>query len=44
MADNLIFPIGFDLDSAVKKAALDWDGKHAGLLEKAIQKHAIKVR
>lgn len=44
MADNLIFPIGFDLDSAVKKGASDWDGKYADQLEKAIQKHSIKVK
>ena len=25
MADNLIFPIGFDLQKAVEKAGQDWD-------------------
>lgn len=44
MADNLIFPIGFDLDSAVKKAAKEWDDTYASRLEKAIQKRAIAVK
>lgn len=44
MADNLIFPIGFDLDKAVKKAAQDWDSKYANQLEKVIQKRAIAVK
>jgi len=44
MADNLIFPIGFDLDKAVKEAAEEWDGKYADKLEKAIQKRALAVK
>ncbi len=44
MADKLIFPIGFDLEAAVKKAASDWDGKYASQLEKAIQKRALAVK
>ncbi len=44
MADNLIFPIGFDLDSAVKKATKDWDDTYASRLEKAIQKRALAVK
>lgn len=42
--DRLVFPIGFDLDSAVQKAASDWDGKYADQLEKAIQKRALEVK
>lgn len=44
MADSMIFPIGFDLDAAVKKASQDWDGKYADQLEKAIQKRALEVK
>lgn len=44
MADNMIFPIGFDLETGVKQAAKDWDGKYAAMLEKEIQKRALKVR
>lgn len=44
MADSMIFPIGFDLDAAVKKASTDWDSKYADELEKAIQKRAPEVR
>ncbi|MCM1066382.1 MAG: tape measure protein [Muribaculaceae bacterium] len=42
--DRLVFPIGFDLDAAVKKAASDWDGKYADQLQKAIQKRALEVK
>ena len=44
MADNLIFPMGFDLEKAVETAIKDWDGKYADKLEKAIQKRALGVK
>lgn len=44
MADNLIFPIGFDLEKGVNEAIKDWDGKYADKLEKAIQKRALGVK
>ncbi len=44
MADSLISPIRFDLDSAVKKAEKDWDGTYASRLEKAIQKRALEIK
>ena len=42
--DRLMFPIGFDLDSATKEATKEWDSKYAAQLEKAIQKRHIKVK
>ena len=33
MADNLIFPIGFDLEKAVNEAGQQWDKKYAKKLE-----------
>lgn len=44
MADNLIFPIGFDLDKAVEQAGKDWDGKFADKLEKLIAKRPVNVK
>lgn len=44
MADNLIFPIGFDLDKAVEQAGKDWDGKFADKLEKLIAKKPVNVK
>jgi len=44
MADNLRFPIEFDLKSAVDKAASEWDSKYANQLEKAIQRRALEVK
>lgn len=44
MADKMIFPIGFDLEAAVKKASTDWESKYADKLEKAIQKRALGVK
>lgn len=43
MADNLIFPIRFDLQKGVEEASKDWD-KYAAKLEKEIQKRAVKVK
>lgn len=44
MADNMIFPIQFDLEKGVNDAIKDWDGKYADKLEKAIQKRALNVK
>lgn len=43
MADNLIFPIGFDLEEAVKKAGQEWNSTYADKLEKLLAKRAITV-
>lgn len=43
MADNLIFPIGFDLEKGVEEASKDWD-KYAKKLETALAKRAIGVK
>lgn len=43
MADNLIFPIGFDLEEAVKKAGQEWNSTYADKLEKMLAKRAITV-
>lgn len=43
MADNLIFPIGFDLEKAVNEAGQQWDKKYAKKLEDYINKRPIKV-
>lgn len=44
MADNLIFPIGFDLEAAVKKAGEDWDKTYADRLEKLIAKRPVRIK
>ena len=44
MAEKLIFPVGFDLDAAVKEAADAWASKYQAQLEKAIQKKPLNVR
>ena len=45
MADKrLIFPIGFDLDGAVKDAEKDWKAIYAKRLQKAINKTPLKVK
>lgn len=44
MADNLIFPIGFDLEKAVNEAGQQWDKKYAKKLEDYINKRPIKVK
>lgn len=43
MADNLAFPIGFDLEEAVKKAGQEWNSTYADKLEKLLAKRAITV-
>lgn len=44
MADNLIFPIGFDLEKAVDEARQQWDKRYAKRLEDYINKRPIKVK
>lgn len=44
MADNLIFPIGFDLDKAVADASKEWDSTYAAKLEKALTKKPVSVK
>lgn len=44
MADNLIFPIGFDLEKAVEQAGKDWNSKYADKLEKLIAKRLVNVK
>lgn len=44
MADNLIFPIGFDLQKAVDEASQDWDKKYAGKLEAILAKRPVKIK
>jgi molybdopterin converting factor small subunit len=44
MADNLIFPIGFDLEKAVTEAGKEWDSKYADKLEKLLAKHSVTVK
>lgn len=44
MADNLIFPIGFDLDKAVSDASKEWDGTYAAKLENALAKKPVSVK
>lgn len=44
MANNLIFPIGFDLQNAVEKAGQDWDKTYAKRLETYLAKRPIKVK
>lgn len=36
MADNLIFPIGFELQQAVEKAGQEWNSIYADKLEKLL--------
>lgn len=44
MADNLVFPIQFDLEKAVNEAGQQWDKKYAKKLEDYINKRPIKVK
>ena len=44
MADNLIFPIGFDLLQAVEKAGKEWDKTYAKRLETYLAKRPVKVK
>lgn len=44
MADNLIFPIGFDLEAAVKEAGAAWDAKYAKKIEDLIAKRPVNVK
>lgn len=44
MADNLIFPIGFDLHKAVEEASNEWNSRYADRLERLLSKRAVKVR
>ena len=44
MADNMTFPIQFDLEKGVNDAIKDWNDKYADKLEKAIQKRALNVK
>ena len=39
----MIFPIGFDLEEAVKKAGQEWNSTYANKLEKLLAKRAITV-
>lgn len=43
MADNLVFPIGFDLEGAVKKAGAEWDNTYASKLEKLLARRPVAV-
>lgn len=43
MTDNLIIPIGFDLEGAVKKAGQEWNNTYADKLEKLLAKWAINT-
>lgn len=44
MANDLIYPIGFDLQKAVEKAGQDWEKIYAKKLEAYLTKRPIKVR
>lgn len=44
MAENMTFPIKFDLEKGVNDAIKDWNDKYADKLEKAIQKRALNVK
>ena len=44
MADNLTFPIGFDLQKAVEEAIQNWDKKYAKRLEQAIAKRPVRIK
>ena len=43
MSENLIFPIGFDLESGVEEAIKNWD-KYSKELERKLTKRAISLR
>lgn len=44
MDNNLIFPIGFDLEEAVKNAGQQWDRKYAKKLEDYMAKRPVRVK
>lgn len=44
MADDLIYPVRFDLEKGVTEAGKEWDSKYADKLEKLIQKRAFNVK
>lgn len=44
MADNLIFPIVFDLQKAVEEASQNWDKTYAKRLEQAIAKRPVRIK
>lgn len=44
MADNLIFPIGFDLNKAVSDASKEWDDTYSAKLENALAKKPISAK
>lgn len=44
MADNLIFPIRFDLQQAVEKAGQEWDKTYAKKLEAYLAKRPVRVK
>lgn len=44
MAEDLVFPIGFDLEAAVKKAGQEWDSTYADKMEKLLAKRAVKIK
>ena len=44
MADNLKFPIYFDLDGAVSQASKDWNDTYSDKLEKSLGKRPVKVK
>lgn len=44
MADNLVFPIGFDLQQAVEKAGQEWDKTYAKKLEAYLAKRPVRVK
>lgn len=44
MADNLTFPIGFDLQKAVEEAIQNWDKKYAKRLEQAIAERPVRIK
>lgn len=44
MADNLIYPIWFDLEKAVNEAGQQWDKKYAKRLEDFMAKRPVRVK
>lgn len=44
MADDLMFPIGFDLEAAVNDTIKKWNSGQADRLEKALQKRALEIK
>ena len=44
MADNLIFPIGFELEKAVNEAGQQWDKKYAKKLDDYMAKRPVHVK